>query len=104
MTKARETMLVRLKNKAGIVKVFTIDASEFDSEKHERVNAPGAAPAAEMPAPAPAVAPPAVAAPAPPVEAPAVEPIKHTAHAPAAKGGTTHSDSKSIAKHKRKAA
>ena len=101
MTKARETMLVRLKNKAGIVKVFTIDASEFDSEKHERVNDPGAAPAAEMPVPAPAVAPPAVAAPAPPVEAPVVEPVKNAIHTPAAK---QHVTQKASAKHKKKAA
>jgi hypothetical protein len=103
MTKSRETMLVRLKNKAGIVKVFSIDASEFDSAIHERVNAPGGTgTAAEMPGPTPAIAAPAVAAPAPAVETPAVEPVKHTTHAPAAKGGSQHS--KANAKHKRKAA
>jgi hypothetical protein len=102
MTKARETMLVRLKNQAGIVKVFSIDAGEFDPEKHEPVNAPGAPAGTAMEMPTPAIAAPAVPAPAAPVETPAAEPVKHAA--PAAKGGSQHSHSKSSAKHKKKAA
>jgi hypothetical protein len=107
--KATETMQVRMKNQTGIVKVFSIPASEFDEQKHERIEqqpAPVAAPVA-APEAAPVVAPVPVAAPVPPapvvskakaIEKPAVR------RSAKAKAAAPHAKTSSRTHNKRSAA